>query len=66
MTNVKEIEKAIEQLSDNELATFRESFDSFDNEKWDKQIERDIDAGKLDTFAKKAISAFRAGKYKEI
>lgn len=66
MTNVKEIEKAIEQLSDEELATFREWFDSFDNERWDKQIKRDIEAGKLDSFAEKAISDFRAGKYKEI
>ena len=66
MTNVKEIEKTIEQLSDHELATFREWFNSFDNERWQKQIERDIEAGKLDSFAEKAISDLRTGKYKEI
>ena len=66
MTTVKEIEKAIEQLSDDELASLREWFDSFDNERWDKQIEQDVKEGKLDNLAEKAIADFRAGKCKEI
>lgn len=33
---------------------------------WDKQIEEDAKAGRLDRFAEKALENFRAGKYYEI
>lgn len=66
MNTVKEIEKAIEKLSKEDLSVLREWFYNFDHEIWDKQIERDAKAGKLDALAEKAISDFRAGKCKEI
>ena len=63
---VKEIEKAIEKLSEDDLLDLREWFYKFDNEVWDKQFESDVKAGKLDRLAEKAISDFRAGKCKEL
>ncbi len=62
----KEIEKAIEKLSEDDLSELREWFYKFDNEVWDKQIESDVKAGKLDRLAEKAISDYRAGKCKEL
>jgi hypothetical protein len=63
---VKEIEKAIERLSEDDLSDLREWFYKFDNEVWDKQFESDVKAGKLDRLAEKAISDYRAGKCKEL
>jgi hypothetical protein len=59
---VQEIKQAISQLPQEELARFREWFDDFDARAWDKQIESDIEAGKLDNLANQAIADFRAGK----
>jgi hypothetical protein len=63
---VKEIEKAIQKLSEDDLSDFREWFYKFDNEVWDKQFESDVKAGKLDRLAEKAISDYRAGKFKKL
>ena len=48
MTTIEDIEKAVEQLSPEELAKFREWFDEFDERLFDVKIERDAKAGKLD------------------
>ncbi len=37
-----------------------------EEETWDKQIEEDAKAGRLDRFAEKALENFRAGRYYEI
>ena len=63
---IQEIEQAITELSEKELAHFREWFEEFDAEAWDDQIERDAKSGKLDKLADKAIRDFRAGKAKEL
>jgi DNA topoisomerase VI subunit A len=63
---VKEIEKAIEKLSEDDLSDLREWFYKFDNEVWDKQFESDVKAEKLDRLAEKAISDYRAGKFKKL
>ena len=63
---VKDIEKAIEKLSEDDLSDLREWFYKFDNEVWDKQFESDVKAGKLDKLAEKAISDYHAGKCKEL
>ncbi len=63
---VKEIEKAIAKLPENDLSDLREWFYKFDNEVWDKQFESDVKAGKLDRLAEKAISDYRAGKCKDL
>jgi hypothetical protein len=62
MKTLKEIELAISQLSEEELASFRTWFAEFDATIWDKQFEADVAAGKLDTLAKKALQHLREGR----
>jgi len=59
---VEQVEQAVLELSPEELAIFREWFREFDAEAWDRQIEADIRAGKLDALANAALKAHRAGK----
>lgn len=63
---ILEIEQAITELPPNELARFRQWFEKFDAQVWDEQFERDAKSGKLDEFADKAKSDFRAGKANEL
>ena len=66
MTTVKEIERAVLQLSQEELATFREWFEEFDAQEWDKQFEADVQAGKLNKLIEKAREDYRTGNYREL
>jgi hypothetical protein len=62
MSNVENIERQIEALSPEELATLRAWFLEFDWAAWDRQIEADIKAGKLDRFAQDALRDHSSGK----
>ena len=64
MDTVESIEKAVEQLGRDDLASFREWFSAYEAAQWDAQIEQDIAAGKLDELANAAIEEFEAGKTK--
>ena len=66
MQAVQELQAAISQLSAEELARFREWFDKFDAEVWDRQFEEDAKSGKLDQLANQAIADFQAGKCKQL
>ena len=57
MGKVENIERQIKELSETELAEFREWFTAFDAEAWDRQFEADVRAGKLDALAEKALKA---------
>ena len=59
-------ERAVTQLSNEELVKFREWFAEYDGELWDAQIESDAAAGKLDALAREALTKYRAGKSTEI
>jgi len=48
---IQEIEQAIRQLSPKDLARFRQWFEEFDAQNWDKQFEADAKSGKLDKIA---------------
>ena len=61
MTKVEAIEHQIRQLSPDEISALREWFAAFDAEAWDRQIESDVRAGKLDALAEKALKAHAAG-----
>ncbi len=63
---VKEIEQAVAQLSKGQLAKFRAWYEQFDAEVWDRQIEEDIAAGKLDALADTAIADHKAGRTKKL
>jgi len=62
MSTVQEIEAAVRQLSAEDLAAFREWFAEFDAALWDRQLEVDIAAGKLDRLADEALQHMREGR----
>jgi len=66
MTKVESLEREVEKLSPEELATFREWFATYDADAWDEQIERDVRAGKLDRLAAEALAAHDRGKTRGI
>ena len=66
MGNVKSIEMAVEALPPSELAEFRRWFAEFDAAAWDKQIERDAAAGRLDQLAAEALADYSAGPAREL
>jgi hypothetical protein len=66
MSTVKELEKTITGLSQQQLAEFRAWFESFDAARWDREIEEDVHSGKLDRVAEKAIGEYRKGKAKPV
>lgn len=61
MSNLQELEKIISELNLSDLAQFRDWFDKFHAAAWDKQIEDDVAAGKLNSIAESAIKDFKAG-----
>ncbi|MEC4749739.1 hypothetical protein [Methylomicrobium sp. Wu6] len=62
MTVISEIEVAVSKLSREDLSAFRDWFQEFDAEVWDKQLEEDIAAGRLDAFAEEALRDLREGR----
>ncbi|MGI2904675.1 hypothetical protein [Tolypothrix sp. VBCCA 56010] len=62
MSTLNEIERAISQLSPQELAAFRAWFAEFDAAVWDQQFEADVAAGRLDALAQKALQHLREGR----
>ena len=63
---MQEIESAVTDLSTEQLAQFRRWFTEFDAQVWDIKFEQDAKSGKLDALANKAISDFRAGRFREL
>ncbi len=61
MTKMEDIKKAVEQLSPEELATFRAWFEELQARLWDQKIERDMKTGKLDWLAEEAEAEHKAG-----
>ena len=59
-------ERAVAQLSEQELAQFRQWFTKYSGDQWDVQIEADATAGKLDSLAQEALAEYHAGKATEI
>ena len=59
MSKVEEIEQAIEKLSIEELAEIRAWL-------WDRDIERDAAAGRLDHLAEEALNEYRSGRAKRL
>ena len=62
--SVEEIEVEITQLPQAQLKQFREWYEKFDSDAWDKQIEGDISSGMLDALADSAIADHKSGESK--
>ena len=61
-----QLEKAVTELSPEEFRKFRAWFADYDMARWDKQIERDSAAGRLDALMEEALEDYRAGRTTEI
>ena len=66
MSKIEAIEQQIERLSPDELVAFRQWYAAFDAEAWDRQIEADVKAGKLEGLADKALRARTSGQTKPL
>lgn len=62
MSTVQEIEQAIEKLPREELFRLTDWLSSRFADAWDRQIEEDVAAGRLDELAAEAIAEHRAGQ----
>ena len=65
MSDVKAIENAVKSLPPQEFAEFRNWFAEFDTAAWDRQIELDLAAGKLDGVLSEAHADYRGGPGRE-
>src|SRR6266700_3562209 len=54
--SVEDLEAAVSHLSAVEFARFREWFEEFAADQWDRQIEADIRAGRFDAAGKRALA----------
>lgn len=66
MKNVKELEKAITNLSAEDYKELRDWFERYETELWDKQLEKDVKSGKLNTFANEAIQEYKNSSCSEL
>ncbi|MEQ8209831.1 MAG: hypothetical protein RH917_08355 [Lacipirellulaceae bacterium] len=64
--SVKELETAISQLSKEEFAELSHWFAEFQAQAWDKQIEQDLNSGKLDALINEVDAEIAAGKAKPL
>ncbi len=62
VTKLEQIEKNVSELEPEDFKAFAEWFEALQASRWDRQIEADIGAGKLDRLADKALADFRVGK----
>jgi hypothetical protein len=66
MSKLDQIEKTVASLSDEELKSFADWFDNLRWQRWDRQIEEDVRAGRLDSMIESARKEIAAGKIKPL
>lgn len=59
--SLKELEAAVTKLPAHELTDFTRWFEEYLEDAWDRQIETDVAAGKLDALGDKALADHKAG-----
>ena len=62
VSKVEAIEAQVKRLDADELRAFREWYAEFDAEIWDRQFESDVESGRLDKAAERALRDYEAGK----
>jgi len=60
--SLQELEAAVEHLPAEELSAFAEWFEQYLADVWDRRIEADLAAGRLDAAIEKADADFDAGR----
>ena len=66
MNTVKEIEEAVQHLPPNDLDRFRAWFETFEAAKWERKMEGDVAAGRLDHLIKEAETEYKSGNTTEL
>ena len=64
--SVQEIEAAVSRLPPDQLNRFTEWFDEFRSDEWDRQIEADANAGRLDGLIREAEADIAAGRVRPL
>lgn len=64
--SITEIKDAVMKLSTDELREFIEWIDELQESQWDKQIEEDLQAGRLDHLITEARKEFKEGRCRQI
>lgn len=60
--SLQELEAAVTQLPDDELTAFARWFEEYLADGWDRRIEADIEAGRLDEAGRRADADIEAGR----
>lgn len=60
--SVEELNTAVAHLSADELERFSQWFEEFLADEWDRRIEADVEAGRLDAAGRRADEDFEAGR----
>jgi hypothetical protein len=63
--SITEIKRAIDHLSPEERAELNQMLYGWENDAWDKQMQADAAAGKLDHLVQRAEAEAKAGKLKQ-
>lgn len=64
--SIKEIEQAITQLPRHELSELVNWLEDYHHQTWDKQIEGDLNSGRLDAFLAEAEAEYTTGSAKPL
>jgi hypothetical protein len=62
IVSVQELESAVSRLPPEDLDAFARWFEEYLADAWDRRIEADIGAGRLDDAGRKADAEFEAGR----
>jgi hypothetical protein len=64
--SLQELETAVTRLPSEDLTAFARWFEEFLADAWDRRIEADIQAGRLDEAGRRADAEFEAGRCKPL
>jgi len=62
MSTIEEIESAVSLLAPSDYEKFSQWLSDYHNRMWDKEMEQDAQAGRLDTLAKEALDDLKNGR----
>ncbi len=66
LMSVMELEEAVSRLAPGELAEFRAWFAEYTAARWDRQLDEDAQAGRLDALAAEALEDLKDGRCTEL
>jgi hypothetical protein len=66
MTKVEFPAREVEQLAPEELSAFRAWFVAHESQAWDRDLEEDVAAGRLDHLAHESLAEYERGETREL